>query len=179
MIKGHFTLTEEGGPRTHDNGKLRLIQVLFPEHCETDPGKKPQWITPARQGDIAGPTIRATSLDKNTTGTHADLLKIDDGTTAENTQNAERIQSVNRALSMARKLCEPFGYKDRIGTPYHLQDNLTATVKDEEMRAKNGLPPLVKILIHPAYEVLPEFADQTPDLFQPTWLSCGSPNESQ
>ena len=57
VIKGHFTLTEEGGPKTHDNGKLRLIQVLFPEHCETDPGKKPQWVTPARQGDIAGPTI--------------------------------------------------------------------------------------------------------------------------
>jgi phage terminase large subunit-like protein len=175
VIKGHFTLNEDGSPKTHDNGKLRLVQILFPEHCEIDPGKKPQWVTPARQGDIAGPTIRATSLDKNTTGTHCDVLKVDDGTTAENTQNAERIQSVNRALSMARKLCEPYGYKDRIGTPYATTDNLTATVKDEEMRAKNGLPPLVKILIHPAYEVLPEFADLTPDQFQPHMVKLWFP----
>jgi phage terminase large subunit-like protein len=175
IIKGHFTLNEDGSPKSHDNGKLRLIQILFPEHCEIDPGKKPQWVTPARQGDIAGPTIRATSLDKNTTGTHCDLLKVDDGTTAENTQNAERIQSVNRALSMARKLCEPFGYKDRIGTPYHVNDNLTATVKDEEIRAKNGLAPIVKILIHPAYEVLPQFADLTPDQFQPHMVKLWFP----
>ena len=171
IVKGHFTLNEDGSPRTFQegdfDGKLRLIQVLFPEHCGLDFGKKPEWITPARQSqEIAGPTIRATSLGKNTTGTHCDVLKIDDGTTAENTQNQERIASINREIAMARKLCEPYGYKDRIGTPYAATDNLTATVKDEEMRYRNGKPPLVKVLAHPAGVIKPGYEDLTPDLLE-------------
>jgi phage terminase large subunit-like protein len=170
IIKGHFKLNEEGSPRYFDEGdltgKVRLLQILFPEHCETKPGEKPMWVTPARTTDVAGPTIRATSLGKNTTGTHCDVLKIDDGTTADNTQNIERIAGVNREISMARKLVEPYGYKDRIGTPYHLNDNLTATVKDEELRFRNGKPPLVKVLAHPVGVVKPGFEDLTPDLLE-------------
>ena len=171
IIKGHFTLNEDGSPRTFSegdfDGKLRLIQVLFPEHCGTDFGKKPEWVTPARKSkEIAGPSVRATSLGKNTTGTHCDILKIDDGTTAENTQNQERIASINREIAMARKLCEPYGYKDRIGTPYAATDNLTATVKDEEMRYRNGKPPLVKVLAHPAGVVKPGYEDLTIDLLE-------------
>ena len=184
VIKGHFTLTpledkdkktwtgpfQPGLPKSFDegdlDGKLRLVQILFPEHCEPKPGEQPEWTTPARTADVAGPTIRATSLDKNTTGTHCDVLKIDDGTTAENTNNAERIKEVNKKISMARKLCEPYGYKDRIGTPYHANDNLTSTVKDEEIRFRNGQPALVKVLMHPVGIIKPGYEDLTPDLLQ-------------
>lgn len=167
IIRGHFALTEEGNPKTGDDGKLKLVQILFPEHCEINPGKQAEWTTPARArfgfNNVAGPTIRATSLDKNTTGTHCDILKIDDGTTAENTQTADRIKSVNRAISMSRRLCEPYGYKDRIGTPYSVNDNLASTIKDEELRKEKNLPPLVKVLVHPAYQPKPGFEDYTPD----------------
>lgn len=187
IIKGHFTLDgiedakakkewdgpyNPGNPKVFDAdhdfaGKLRLIQILFPEHCEASPGEKPEWTTPARTSkDIAGPTIRAISLGKNSTGTHCDFLKVDDGTNSENTQNKDRIASVNREISMARKLCEPYGYKDRIGTPYHQSDNLTATVKDEELRARNGQPAMVKVLMHPCGIVKPGFEDLTPDLLE-------------
>jgi phage terminase large subunit-like protein len=187
IIKGHFTLDaiedkdkkkewdgpyEMGEPKVFDAdhefaGKLRLIQILFPEHCEAKPGEQPEWITPARKSkDIAGPSVRATSLGKNTTGTHCDLLKLDDPTTAENTQNKDRIASVNREIAMARKLCEPYGYKDRIGTPYHQNDNLTSTVKDEETRFRNGHPAMVKVLMHPAGVVKPGYEDLTIDLLQ-------------
>jgi len=196
VIKGHFTLEaiedkdqkkawegpyEIGNSKVFDAdhefaGKLRLIQILFPEHCESKPGEQPEWITPARKSkDIAGPTIRATSLGKNTTGTHTDLLKIDDGTTAENTQNKDRIASINREIAMARKLCEPYGYKDRIGTPYHQDDNLTATVKDEEKRARNGQPAMVKVLAHPAGIIKPEFEDRTPDLLEDHMITLWFP----
>ena len=196
VIKGHFSLDpiedkekkkewegpyEMGAPRVFDAdhdfaGKLKLIQILFPEHCEAKPGEQPEWTTPARKAkEIAGPTIRATSLGKNTTGTHTDLLKIDDGTTAENTQNKERIASINREISMARKLCEPYGYKDRIGTPYHQNDNLTATVKDEEMRARNGQPAMVKVLMHPVGIVKPGYEDLTPDLLEDHMIALWFP----
>lgn len=166
-IKGRFKLNADGSPRNWEDGplqgKLCLQQILFPEHCETKPGLQPEWVTPARSFDTGGPTLRAISLDTNTTGTHCDILKIDDGTNAENTENAERIKKVNKQISMARKLCEPYGYKDRIGTPYHPNDNLTSTVKDEEIRREKNLPPLVKVLIHPAYEPKPGFEDYSPD----------------
>jgi len=163
LIKGHIALNSDGSIKTRDDGKLKLYQVLFPEHCEIDPGLKPEWVTPARRREVAGPTIRATSLDKNTTGTHCDILKIDDGTNAENTRTTERIKSVNTQISMARRLCEPYGYKDRIGTPYHVNDNLMSTIKDEEERDKKGLPPQVKILLHPAYTAKPGFENHMPD----------------
>lgn len=186
LIKGHFTLDatpdkaklfgeREGQIRCLDDGRVRLLQVLFPEHCESKPGLQPEWVTPARQRDVAGPTIRATSLDKNTTGTHCDILKIDDGTNAENTQTPERIKSVNRSISMARRLCEPYGYKDRIGTPYHMNDNLVATVRDEEKRVQNNQPPLVKILIHPAYTVKPGYEGFTPDELTDTMVTLWFP----
>ena len=187
IIKGHFALDpiddpkekkawsgpfEPGTPKSFDvdhefSGKLKLIQILFPEHCMPKPGEQPEWTTPARKSqEIAGPTIRAISLGKNSTGTHCDFLKVDDGTNSENTQNKDRITSVNREIAMARKLCEPYGYKDRIGTPYAASDNLTATVKDEETRFRNGQPAMVKVLSHPAGIVKPGFEDLTIDLLQ-------------
>ena len=106
IIKGHFALDpitdakkkkewdgpyQPGNPKVFDAdhefaNKLRLVQILFPEHCEANPGEQPEWTTPARKSkDIAGPTLRAISLGKNSTGTHCDTLKVDDGTNSENT----------------------------------------------------------------------------------------------
>jgi phage terminase large subunit-like protein len=153
LIKGHFQTNKDRSPQLGPDGKPRLFQVLFPEHCEPDLGKEPQWTTPARRRAVAGPTVEATSIDKNTTGTHCDVLKVDDGTTAENTNTPTRIASVNKAITQARRLVEPYGFKLRIGTPYDPKDNLAATVADEEKRAKNKKPSLVKVLLRPAYKL--------------------------
>ena len=164
VIRGHFTLNEDGGVRIGPDGKLKLIQVLFPEHCQKKPPSKPEWITPARKDlSIAGPTIRAISLDKNTTGTHCDVIKLDDGTSAENTRTAEGLKKVNYQIGMCRKLCETYGYKDNIGTPYADTDYLCRMLKDEAIRRDKGQPPAVKIVMHPAYVAKPGFEDLNPD----------------
>jgi phage terminase large subunit-like protein len=151
LIKGHFQTNNDRSPQIGPDGKPRLFQILFPEHCEPNMGKEPEWVTPARRRAVAGPTVRATSIDKNTTGTHCDVLKVDDGTTAENTNTPTRIASVNKAITQARRLVEPYGFKLRIGTPYDPKDNLASTVADEERRKKNKQQALVKILLRPAY----------------------------
>jgi phage terminase large subunit-like protein len=163
LIKGHFQTNRDRSPQLGPDGKPRLFQILFPEHCGPDMGKEPEWTTPARRRAVAGPTVEATSIDKNTTGTHCDVLKVDDGTTAENTNTSTRIASVNKAITQARRLVEPYGFKLRIGTPYDPKDNLAATVADEEKRAKNKKPSLVKVFLRPAYKLAEGHEHLMPD----------------
>lgn len=158
LITGHFRCNKDGSPALGVDGKPRLFQILFPEHCEHRIAKG-EWITPARRCQVAGPTIRATSVESNSTGTHCDILKLDDVTTAANTNTASAIKSVNRFIAQARKLVEPYGFKTRIGTPYDLQDNLSSTVEDEAKRAAKGQPSLVKVLRRPALTRKPGYED--------------------
>lgn len=159
LLKGHFRTNKDGSPQVGVDGKPRLFQILFPEHCEPKMGESPEWTTPARRKQVAGPTIRATSLESNTTGTHCDVLKCDDCTTQENSKTPGRIKSVNQDITQARRLVEPYGFKLRIGTPYDLSDNLAATVADEEKRAAQGRPSLVRVLLRPALTRKPGFED--------------------
>lgn len=158
LYKSHFRLrNKEGDPALGPDGKPKLFQILFPEHCQFKMTEETVWTSPARRRAVAGPTIRATGIETNTTGTHCDVLKADDCTTAENTNTPGRIASVNQAITQARRLVEPYGFKLRIGTPYHPSDNLASTVEDEKKRAKKGRPPLVKILHRPAFTIKPGF----------------------
>lgn len=173
LIKGHFQTDKDGNPQIGPDGKPRLFQILFPEHCEKDLGKEPSWTTPARRRAVAGPTVVATSIDKNTTGTHCDVLKVDDGTTAENTNTPTRIASVNKAITQARRLVEPYGFKLRIGTPYDPKDNLAATVADEEKRRQNKQPSLVKVLLRPAYTMAEGYEHLMPSDITEEMVSSG------
>jgi len=173
LIKDHFKTNKDGSPQLGFDGKPRLFQVLFPEFCEKDPGRGTDWTTPARRKAVAGPTIVATAVDMNTTGTHCDILKIDDGTTNANTHTPDRIVTVNKNITAARRLVEPFGFKLRIGTPYAEKDNLYATVLDEEKRAKQGKASLVKCLIRPAYSLAPGYEDKMPDEITPEMVNAG------
>lgn len=172
-IKGHFTLELNGDPKPMPNGEPSMFQILFYEFCDTAPAsysgnQTPQWTTPARRDrSILSPTIRARGLDAGKTGTHCDLLAIDDAITPESVGTgksvAGNLRNIETKIGMARKLVTSYGFIDNIGTPQHALDYNSQTVAREKKRAQEGLAPLTQVLIRPAMTVRPEYAGRTLD----------------
>lgn len=151
-IKQHFTLEENGIPDPKSGktgyGPKRLMdketgawsesmfQVLFPEHC-TPPGdgKQTEFQTPAG-GDEKEPTIRAASIEQALSGAHFGIMKLDDVVTNENSQTVDRLQKVNKQISINRAMLHPYGFMDVIGTWYDEKDYYGETIKREEQLAE-------------------------------------------
>lgn len=172
-IKGHFTLELNGDPKTMPSGGPSMFQILFYEFCDTAPSnysgnQTPQWTTPARRDrSILSPTVRARGLDAGKTGTHCDVLAIDDAITPESVGTgksvAGNLRNIESKISMARKLVATYGFIDNIGTPQHALDYNSQTVTRERKRAKEGLAPLTQVLIRPAMKVKEGFEGRTLD----------------
>ena len=150
-IKRHFTLDESGELNT--KGKMlfsprqimnkntgewseSLFQVLFPEHCiKPSDGTMFEYQTPA-EADKKEPTVRAASIEQALSGSHFDILKLDDVVTNENSQTLDRMAKINKQIEINKALLNPYGFFDIIGTWYDENDFYGLTIKQEEQFAK-------------------------------------------
>jgi phage terminase large subunit-like protein len=161
-LKQHFTLEESGnsdskGKMTFANRKIMdketaewsesLFQVLFAEHC-VPPGDGPQFEfeTPAAMGgEQREPTVRAASIEQALSGMHFGVLKSDDVVTNENSLTIDRLEKINKQISVNRAMLHPYGFNDVIGTWYHEQDFYGITIAQEEKFAlEEGLTDNIK-----------------------------------
>ena len=149
-LRQHFTFDETGipeakgksgfGPRkmmdkVTGEWTFSMFQVLFPEHCiPTDDGKQFEFQTPAG-GDSREPTVRAASIEQALSGMHFDVLKLDDVVTNENSLTSDRLQKINKQISVNRAMLHPYGFNDVIGTWYDEFDYYGLTIKKEESDA--------------------------------------------
>lgn len=151
-IKSHFTLEETNeldvkkkvvcAPRKmsdRDTGEWsnNLFQVLFPEHCirpRVEEGIQTEFQTPAG-GDQKEPTVRAASIEQALSGAHFCVMKLDDVVTNENSQTLDRIEKINKQISINRAMLHPYGFFDVIGTWYDEQDYYGLTIRHEEQIA--------------------------------------------
>jgi phage terminase large subunit-like protein len=159
-VKQHFTYTETG--QTDQKGKVlygvrqimdkqtgdwsdSLFQVLFPEHCLSPlEGNQLEFQTPAAE-EKKEPSVRAASIDQALSGSHYNVLKLDDVVTNENTKTESRIKDTNKQISIDNGLLNPNGFYDVIGTWYDERDYYGVTIKREEKFAKDkGLTGLIK-----------------------------------
>lgn len=151
-IKRHFTLEESGeidvakkkiaySPRKIMDKKTgvwseSMFQVMFPEHCiNPSEGTMFEYQTPA-EADKKEPTVRAASIEQALSGSHFDVLKLDDVVTNENSQTPDRMAKVNRQIEVNKAMLNPYGFFDVIGTWYDEQDYYGITIKQEETFAK-------------------------------------------
>ncbi len=114
-LKNIFTIPPEGPTD---------FQVLFPEFC-VEAGKRESagyFVTPARKRFRKEPTFWSSSIASRLPGWHCDILDLDDVVNPENSENAEQREKVIRRVNMARKLRDPGGYINAIGTPYDVDD---------------------------------------------------------
>lgn len=111
-----------------------MFQVLFPEHCIA-PGEGGQFEfdSPASGGgDQREPTVRAASIEQALSGMHFGVLKLDDVVTNENCLTADRLEKINKQISVNRAMLHPYGFNDVIGTWYDERDYYGVTIKQEE-----------------------------------------------
>jgi phage terminase large subunit-like protein len=158
-VKQHFTYTESGldgkGKSTYSVRQLMnkqtgewsdsFFQVLFREHCLSPlEGNQQEFQTPAAE-EMKEPSVRATSIDQALSGSHFNVLKLDDVVTNENTKTENRIKDTNKQISIDNGLLNPNGFYDVIGTWYDERDYYGVTIKKIEKRAKDeGLLGLIK-----------------------------------
>lgn len=109
------------------------FQQLFPEYCISDKVKDAatQFTTPARTKFYREPTIWSNSINSSLPGWHCDILKCDDIVNNLNAVEPAQIEKITRHFNFARKLVDPGGYVDVIGTPYN-PDDLYAYIKKHE-----------------------------------------------
>jgi len=150
-IKRHFTLEESGEP--DGKGKMgfipkkirdkvtgewteSLFQSLFPEHCikPTD-GTMFEYQTPA-EADKKEPTVRAASIEQALSGSHFDILDLDDVVTNENSQTPDRMLKVNKQIEINKAMLNPYGFFTIIGTWYDELDFYGLSISQEEQFAK-------------------------------------------
>jgi phage terminase large subunit-like protein len=158
-VKQHFTYVESG---TDSKGKAQydvrqimdkqtgewsdsLFQVLFPEHCLSPlEGNQLEFQTPAAE-EMKEPSVRAASIDQALSGSHYNILKLDDVVTNENTKTEARIKDTIKQISIDNGLLNPNGFYDVIGTWYDERDYYGVTIKKIEQRAKlEGSPESIK-----------------------------------
>ncbi len=150
-VKKHFTYAETG---TDGKGKAQYgvrqimdkqtgewsdsyFQVLFSEHCLSPlEGNQLEFQTPAAE-EQKEPSVRAASIDQALSGSHYNVLKLDDVVTNENTKTENRIKDTNKQISIDNGLLNPNGFYDVIGTWYDERDYYGVTIKKVEKRAKD------------------------------------------
>jgi phage terminase large subunit-like protein len=150
-VKQHCIYTESGtdskGKSSYDVRQIMdkqtgdwsdsIFQVLFPEHCLSPlEGNQLEFQTPAAE-ESKEPSVRAASIDQALSGSHYNVLKLDDVVTNENTKTEARIKDTIKQISIDNGLLNPNGFYDVIGTWYDERDYYGVTIRKTEKRAKD------------------------------------------
>jgi predicted phage terminase large subunit-like protein len=162
-IKKFFTLEQgvmEGDPEASkkphrpvkfEDGTFNMFQVIFPEHCiPQDDGKAYEYQTPYVVMTDKECTVFAASIDQNLSGWHTGVQKLDDVVTNENSRTVERIRNINKQVSINNAMLMPYGFYDKIGTFYDIEDTYGQDIKIADKRKKDGKDQKMKIYLRPA-----------------------------
>lgn len=132
------------------------FQMLFPEHCVPASKREPstEFTTPARTVFKKEPTLWANSIGSSLPGWHCDVLKCDDVVNNINAKEPEQVEKTVSAFNYARKLVDPGGYVDVVGTPYDPNDLYAFIQRNAED---------LKVLSRPAWAVKADSKSKSPD----------------
>lgn len=130
-VKSHFTT----------NKKMRK---LFPEFCADRLGTTKGFTCPARQNKaLRDNTVSITTQGSTKSGTHYDVMFIDDLVNDQNYDSPRKLEKVKQAYLDARPLLNPGGYVILTGTRY-LYNDLYAFILEEAERPGSGWKVSVK-----------------------------------
>lgn len=130
-IKSHF----------EDWGEDDKLHDLFPEFCSKVKGRKMgnsrRWVCPARKRKLKDPTLAVFSPKVLKTGTHFDVILIDDLVNELNCKTAEGLQKAIADYKSILPVLEPDGYIYLTGTRYDFSDCygwIQETIKEEKLQ---------------------------------------------
>ena len=163
-VKGYFERQDDGKPKII-NGEYSLFQLAFPEFCVDGVGKVEKFTVPCRTATEGArqPTISFAGVETSMSGPHFDVIKFDDAVTNENSKTSARLITIRNQIALHRKMMNPYGYCDFIGTWYKALDHYGFIIKAEQdnktlfwekgkadSRNQLGRQCLTKILLRPA-----------------------------
>ena len=149
---------------------------LFPEYIidEREGNSDQPLVCPARR--LVGqkePSIWVNSITANLSGWHCDIKKNDDPVTDENSTSATEREKINKKIRNSNNLCDQWGFRDNIGTPYEDGDYYHERIK----AMKQGVPMVYANhsawIVKPGFEYLPlkQLHENMVDLLFPEKLS--------
>ena len=131
-VKGYFERQDDGKPRII-NGAYSLFQLAFPEFCVDGKGKSDSFSVPNRTA-VEGarqPTLSFAGVETSMSGPHFDIIKFDDAITNENSHTTPRLLTIRNQIALHRKMMNPYGYCDFIGTWYSHYDHYGFIIRAE------------------------------------------------
>lgn len=162
-IKRHFMLQEAPAewanifskkpysPKKMEDETWSVFQALFAEHCiPEDDGRQNEFQTPAANR-LREPTLMSASIEQSLTGFHFCVLKLDDVVTNENSQTVDRLKGVNKQVSIVQAMLHPYGFYDKIGTWYDIEDTYGQDIKNFKKYQEDGDDFPMKIYVRPAW----------------------------
>ena len=96
-------------------------------------------------------TVFAASIEQNLAGWHVCIMKLDDVVTNDNSQTVDRLRNVNKQVSINQAMLHPYGFYDKIGTWYDVDDTYGQDVKNRDKYALEGEEFPMKIYIRAAW----------------------------
>lgn len=132
-LKGYFERQDDGTPKIV-NGEYSLFQLAFPEFCVNGKRYADSFTVPCRTTAEGArqPTISFAGVETSMSGPHFDIIAFDDAVTNENSRTAARLVTIRNQISMHRKMMNPYGFCDYIGTWYNPLDHYGFIIKAEQ-----------------------------------------------
>jgi hypothetical protein len=164
-IKGHFIINPE---------EPTWMNLFFPSWCveDNDLGAANMFTCPvwaAKKKKRKEPTVFASSVGKNKSGWHYELIKADDAVSDKNSESSEQCETISKKLYLAEKLLVLGGvYIDYVGTRYAEEEHygviLEKNLGDPDIQVTEGPnwtlwvndKTGVKILVGVAIKIKPE-----------------------
>jgi hypothetical protein len=168
-LSGHFLIREES---------ISFMNLFWPEFCFDEKylgsANPTQFTTPvyaSKKTKRKEPTVIASSVGKNKSGFHYELIKADDGVSDSNSITPDQCASVSEQLFLAEKLLDLGGnFIDYVGTRYEdgdhydimLEQNVGEIVTREGRNWKlmENKTTGVNILIGQAIRIKPEVVEK-------------------
>ena len=104
--------------------------------------------------DLREPSVQAAAVGADVTGSHFDLILVDDIVNLENSYTRESRDKVHDYLSSLYPHLEPGGTLIVIGTRWHDDDVYGRVIAEDEKRTKRGESPIYRKLIRGCYDGL-------------------------
>jgi phage terminase large subunit-like protein len=162
-IRRHFERQDDGQPRPIDD-QFSAFQLAFPEFCIDGEGLKDSFTVPCRKAiNVKEETIQFAGVETSMSGPHFDIIIFDDAITNENSKTSSRLITIRNQIAYHRKMMNPYGFCNYIGTWYSPQDHYGFLIRAEEENKTlhwnqgradsydtDGRESLTKILLRPA-----------------------------
>lgn len=150
------------------------LKYLFGEFV-SDKWNEDEIIVRQRTKPLASPTITTTGVDAEKTGSHYDVIILDDLTGLQNSQTPEQREKTKRFRRSMINLLDPGGELIEIGTRWHLDDTFSL-ILDEGSTERKYYDVMVKRIVEDGKIIFPRHFSKKFNTIRKEWEAADAGN---